>query len=134
MKKLFLSAILLIFVNALYAQEGTTNIGFNVGFAEPTEYYRPNNSTDKLSKNVTNGVKIGAIYETNLIKGFGVSMSLNYAFSANVGAYQPINVSANQNGPVLPFSGVARGLAVQVPDCQAHLFGLIHGSDAPNRA
>ena len=91
MKKLFLSAILLIFVNALYAQEGTTNIGFNVGFAEPTEYYRPNNSTDKLSKNVTNGVKIGAIYETNLIKGFGVSMSLNYAFSANVGAYQPIN-------------------------------------------
>ena len=88
MKKILLSAILLIFVNALYAQEGTMNLGFTLGFAEPVEYYRPNNSTDKLSKNVTNGVKVGFIYETNLIKGFGVSMSLNYAFASNVGAYQ----------------------------------------------
>ena len=88
MKKIVLSAILLIFMGTLYAQEGTMNMGFNFSFAEPIEYYRPNNSTEKLSKNVTNGFKAGFIYETNIIKGFGVSMSLNYAFSANIGSYQ----------------------------------------------
>lgn len=88
MKKTILSAILLLLVTTLFAQEGTTSLGFNIAFAEPVEYYRPNSTTEKLSKNVTNGFKVGFIYETNLIKGFGVSMSLNYAFAANIGNYQ----------------------------------------------
>lgn len=88
MKKTTLMAILLLFAHAISAQEGTTYLGFNLGFTEPTEYYRANGLSDNLSKFVMNGVKVGFIYETNIIKGFGVSMSLNYAFAAHAGKYE----------------------------------------------
>ncbi len=89
MKKTTLSLILLVFAHVLFAQEGTTNIGFNIGFAEPTEYYRAGNADTKLTRDATNGIRLGFIYETGIIKGFGVSMSLNYTFSTNVEAWTP---------------------------------------------
>ena len=87
MKKLFLTSIALIFVTALFAQEGTTNLGFNVGFAEPVMYYRASSSAAKLTRQATDGIKLGVIYETNIIKGFGVSSSLNYTHSTHIGPW-----------------------------------------------
>ena len=87
MKKLFLTSIALIFVTALFAQEGTTNLGFNIGFAEPVMYYRPSIATTKKTRQATDGVKVGVIYETNIIKGFGVSSSLNYTHSTHIGPW-----------------------------------------------
>lgn len=87
MKKLFLTSIALIFVTALFAQEGTTNLGFNVGFAEPVMYYRASSSATKLTRQATDGIKLGVIYETNIIKGFGVSSSLNYTHSTHIGPW-----------------------------------------------
>ena len=87
MKKTILSAILLIFVNALSAQEGTTSLGFNIGFAEPVMYYRASAGTEKLTRQATDGIKLGVIYETTIIKGFGVSSSLNYTHSTHLGPW-----------------------------------------------
>ena len=94
MKKLFLTAIAFIFVGTLFAQEGTTSLGFNVGFAEPVMYYRASSSATKLTRQATDGIKLGVIYETTIIKGFGVSSSLNYTHSAHMGHWTVDPVSA----------------------------------------
>ena len=87
MKKLFLSAILLVFASALFAQDGGMDLGFNIGFAEPVMYYRASASAAKLTRQATDGIKLGVTYQTTLIKGFGVSSSLNYTHSTHVGAW-----------------------------------------------
>ena len=87
MKKNFLIGILLLVAGVTSAQEGTTSLGFNLGFAEPVMYYRASSSAEKLTRQATDGVKIGVIYETTIVKGFGVSSSLNYTQSAHIGAW-----------------------------------------------
>lgn len=87
MKKIIIAAILLLSVSALYAQEGVTSFGFVAGFVEPVQYYRANKVPDKLTRDATDGFKIGFRFETGIIKGFGVAMELNYGFGADVNSY-----------------------------------------------
>ena len=87
MKKLFLSVIALVFAGSLFAQEGGMDLGFNIGFAEPVMYYRASAGATKLTRQATDGIKLGVTYQTTIIKGFGVSSSLNYTHSTHVGAW-----------------------------------------------
>lgn len=91
MKKSFYTTLLLLIGSLAFAQEGVSNIGFSVGFVEPTQYYRVSAAEQKLTgKLVDNGVKLGVRYETGIIKGFGVAMELNYAFAADVSDYAAV--------------------------------------------
>lgn len=87
MKKNIFIGILLLVAGVASAQEGTTSLGFNVGFAEPVMYYRASSSAEKLTRQATDGFKLGVIYETTIVKGFGVSSSLNYTHSAHMGSW-----------------------------------------------
>jgi len=91
MKRTIFAGILLFLITAsAFAQEGVSNVGLNVGFVQPVERYRASANADKLTTRVTNGFKVGLAYESTFIKGFGVSMSLNYGFSADVNKYEAI--------------------------------------------
>ena len=94
MKKLILSVIALACTCALFAQDGSMDLGFNIGFAEPVMYYRASASADKLTRQATDGIKLGVTYQTTLIKGFGVSSSLNYTHSTHIGAWTVMPGSA----------------------------------------
>lgn len=87
MKRHFIIATLLLLAGALNAQEGVTRLGFNLGFAEPVMYYRASSGADKLTRQATDGIKLGVLYETTIIKGFGVTTSLNYSHSAHMGQW-----------------------------------------------
>lgn len=92
MKKSIFAGILLFLITApVFAQEGTTSFGFTAGFVQPNEYYRAGAGADKLTKRLTNGFKVGFITESTFIKGFGVSMGLNYGFAADIQSYQRDN-------------------------------------------
>jgi len=88
MKKYFFAVLMLLFTISTFAQEGTSNLGVTLGFEESVERYRATSSDTKLSKGVTDGLKVGLIYETSLVKGFGVAMGLNYGFGADVNDFE----------------------------------------------
>ena len=87
MKKSIFTGILIVLAATASAQEGVSNLGFNLGFAEPVMYYRASSSAEKLTRQATDGIKLGVIYETTFIKGFGVATSLNYTHSTHVGVW-----------------------------------------------
>lgn len=86
MRKYLFAAIMLLTTLSAFAQT-ETNLGFTLGFAEPIERYRSgynSGKTDLDKKNVTDGLKLGLICETTIVKGFGVAIGLNYGFGADV--------------------------------------------------
>lgn len=86
MRKFFLIALSLVLVSALRAEDERHSFGLQVGFAEPI--LRLNSPTvmgqsaSYLDKTVLNGFKVGVVYDGVIIKGFGVSMGVNYTFAA----------------------------------------------------
>ena len=86
MRKLFLIALSMIITASVWAEDSRHSFGLQVGFAEPI--LRLNSPTvmgesaSHLDNTVLNGFKIGAVYDGVIIKGFGVSMGLNYTFAA----------------------------------------------------
>ena len=64
--------------------------GVQLGFAQPIA--RPNTPTTKTSLLATsyNGFKVGLVYDATIIKGFGVSMGLNYTFGNHTSAWKQI--------------------------------------------
>ncbi|MBR3647280.1 MAG: hypothetical protein IKN59_02700 [Paludibacteraceae bacterium] len=90
MKKFIIAATMLFLSTVTFAQEGVTSLGLVAGFVEPVQYYRASRAADKLTREATDGFKIGFRYETGLIKGFGVAMELNYGFAADVNSYAAV--------------------------------------------
>lgn len=84
-QRLIASLILLLTTLVSYAQNANHAVGVQVGFTEPI--YRLNSpsimgkSSTKLNSTVLNGLKVGIVYDATLIKGFGMSMGLNYTFA-----------------------------------------------------
>lgn len=87
MKRLLIIAVILTSVLTLHAQD---YFGFHLGFAQSvTRLNTPTNSTILTSTNY-NGIKVGIVYDATLIKGFGMSMALNYTLGANKSDWQQV--------------------------------------------
>ena len=64
--------------------------GVQLGFAQPIA--RLNTPTTKTSLFPTsyNGFKVGLVYDATIVKGFGVSMALNYTFGNHTSAWKQV--------------------------------------------
>lgn len=100
--------MLLLFTAGAFAQqygEGTQHIGFTAGFNNLTLRER-SFSYNELQKNASqkgkmfdqntalHGFSLGFVYETSIVKGFGLQLGLNYSFGANLGK----NLGGNNAG------------------------------------
>ena len=65
-------------------------LGVQLGFAQPIA--RLNTPTTKTSLFPTsyNGFKVGLVYDATIVKGFGVSMALNYTFGNHTSAWKQV--------------------------------------------
>ena len=58
-------------------------LGFQFGYAQPITRLNAPTAKTTLTPTSYNGFKVGLLYETTIVKGFGVTMGLNYTFAAN---------------------------------------------------
>ena len=58
-------------------------LGIQFGYAQPTTRLNSPTAKSTLTPTSYNGFKVGLLYETTIVKGFGVTMGLNYTFGAN---------------------------------------------------
>ena len=58
-------------------------LGFQFGYAQPITRLNAPTAKTTLTPTSYNGFKVGLLYETTIVKGFGVTMGLNYTFGAN---------------------------------------------------
>ena len=64
--------------------------GVQLGFAQPiARLNTPTTKTSLLSTSY-NGFKVGLVYDATIVKGFGVSMGLNYTFGNHTSAWKQI--------------------------------------------
>ena len=64
--------------------------GVQLGFAQPiARLNTPTTKTSLLSTSY-NGFKVGLVYDATIIKGFGVSMALNYTFGNHTSAWKQV--------------------------------------------
>ena len=83
MKRVFLiTCAILATMLTLQAQN---YLGVQLGYARPiTRLNAPIMNTDKsLNASAYNGFKVGVVYDATIVKGFGVTMGVNYTFGAN---------------------------------------------------
>lgn len=82
MKRAFLTCAILAIALTLQAQD---YLGVQLGYARPiTRLNAPIMNTDKaFNASAYNGLKVGLVYDATIVKGFGVTMGLNYTFAAN---------------------------------------------------
>lgn len=95
MKKIVLTLCLAMMAGMMIAEEGYQAFGVQLGFAAPT--FRLNSPAEyeedrsKLTATPLNGVKIGLVYETNFVKGFGSVIGFNYSYGINPGKWEKLN-------------------------------------------
>ena len=82
MKRILSVCVIAIMVLTLQAQE---YLGIQLGYARSiTQLNDPRIDAGKtLTPSAYNGFKVGVVYDATIIKGFGVTMGLNYTFGAN---------------------------------------------------
>ncbi|MCQ2335275.1 MAG: PorT family protein [Paludibacteraceae bacterium] len=95
MKKQFLAlALMLLSASAIVAQDAAQSFGLSVGYANPIFREKSASTATKLDGKITTyGFMAGAVYEANLIKGFGLHLELNYGFSMKEGKWAKLNSS-----------------------------------------
>ncbi len=83
MKRLVLMTMLIIGASAMYAYD---YLGVQVGYSQSiTRLNAPITGKETVLDPTTyNGMKIGLVYDATIVKGFGVTMGLNYTFGGNV--------------------------------------------------
>ena len=82
---------LILFICAITTMASAQDyFGVQLGFAQPIA--RLNTPTTKTSLFSTsyNGFKVGLVYDATIIKGFGVSMGLNYTFGNHTSAWKQV--------------------------------------------
>ena len=82
---------LILFICAVTTMASAQDyFGVQLGFAQPIA--RLNTAEFKTTLNATayNGLKVGLVYDATIIKGFGVSMGLNYTFGNHTSAWKQI--------------------------------------------
>lgn len=90
MKKYIFAAMLLIISAGAFAQhseytDGDSHIGFNIAYANPTLRETLYKDQEKATVTSLNGIKAGVVYETSIVKGFGLQLGLNYTFGTKLG-------------------------------------------------
>ena len=83
-------ALILFICAATTMASAQDYFGVQLGFAQPIA--RLNTPTTKTSLFSTsyNGFKVGLVYDATIIKGFGVSMGLNYTFGNHTSAWKQV--------------------------------------------
>lgn len=83
-------ALILFICAATTMASAQDYFGVQLGFAQPIA--RLNTPTTKTSLFPTsyNGFKVGLVYDATIVKGFGVSMALNYTFGNHTSAWKQI--------------------------------------------
>ena len=83
-------ALILFICAATTMASAQDYFGVQLGFAQPIA--RLNTPTNKTSLFPTsyNGFKMGLVYDATIVKGFGVSMGLNYTFGNHTSAWKQI--------------------------------------------
>ena len=83
-------ALILFICAATIMASAQDYFGVQLGFAQPIA--RLNTPTTKTSLFPTsyNGFKVGLVYDATIVKGFGVSMGLNYTFGNHTSAWKQI--------------------------------------------
>jgi len=76
------------------AQEGTSGIGLQIGYAQTI--YRLNSwevsaDPNNLETSALNGMKLGLVWDATYIKGFGSMMGLNYTFGTYTSKWKSVN-------------------------------------------
>ena len=82
---------LILFICAITTMASAQDyFGVQFGYARPIT--RLNTAEFKTTLNATayNGLKVGLVYDATIIKGFGVSMGLNYTFGNHTSAWKQI--------------------------------------------
>ena len=79
--------LILASTTMLYAQG---SLGVQIGYAQPTTQLNTPDLGKTLTPTIYNGLKLGLVYETTIIKGFGVNMGLNYTFGANTSDWSSV--------------------------------------------
>ncbi len=87
-------AALTVITSLVYAQEGTSAIGLQFGFAQTD--YRLNSWEVKadptvLTNHPLNGVKLGIVWDATIIKGFGSMIGINYTFGTYSSRWKSVN-------------------------------------------
>ena len=83
--------VIVVLLVALAMQVAANDcLGFQVGYAQPTTCLNSAGNKDNLAETMYNGFKVGLVYDAMLIKGFGVSMGLNYTFGANTTPWESV--------------------------------------------
>ena len=78
-----LICVIVLSMTTVYAEN---YLGIQLGYARSITRLNAPSTTAKETLHPTgyNGLKVGVIYDATIIKGFGVTMGLNYTFGANV--------------------------------------------------
>ena len=82
---------LILFICAVTTMASAQDyFGVQLGFAQPiVRLNTPTNKTSLLSTSY-NGFKVGLVYDATIVKGFGVSMGLNYTFGNHTSAWKQV--------------------------------------------
>ena len=82
---------LILFICAVTTMASAQDyFGVQLGFAQPiARLNTPTTKTSLLSTSY-NGFKVGLVYDATIIKGFGVSMGLNYTFGNHTSAWKQV--------------------------------------------
>lgn len=89
MRRTFSIFTMLCMAFMLSAQsQQSQSLGVQLGFAESVLRDNTVSHTKKLDNvTISDGLKVGLIYDATLIKGFGMSMAINYAFTMDAGKW-----------------------------------------------
>ena len=106
MKRISLFIFLVAFYSSLRAADISHSVGIEFGYAQPT--YRLNapketgSGATSLSSTQLHGIKIGLVYDLNLIRGFGLSTAVHYTYGYHLDDWEAYPYDAN--GHAIPIT------------------------------
>ena len=95
MKKVIISILMVAVSATMVAQDAACSVGLQLGFSQ--NIYRVNSPTNDVAQQKTlngtnlNGFKVGAVFEGNIVAGFGALISLNYTYGGGTTKWQKIS-------------------------------------------
>lgn len=96
MKKLLFTTLFIFGVTMVMAQDAACSVGLQLGFNQ--QIIRTNTpisvegQTPVWDNRHLNGVKIGFVFEGNIIRGFGALISLNYSYGGGSTSWKKIGI------------------------------------------
>lgn len=92
MKKVIISILLVAVSATMMAQDGACAVGLQLGFSQKIlRANAPINDPaqqETLQKLNLNGLKVGVVFEGNIIRGFGALFTLNYSYGGGTTKWQ----------------------------------------------